>query len=326
MEKKYVSKEQVEQAKRIDLISYFQMTEPYNLKRLSATTYCLKTHDSLTMKADMWHWWSRGIGGKNALDYLTRAMNMDFVDAVIELTGDLEKYIDRVKVNKANLEKEEKKVLELPPKSSNPGCLVSYLRSRGICDFVIRDFLEKGYIYEDELYHNVVFVGYNEDGKPAYGAVRSTGKGKVYKMDCSGSDKSYSFKRPADKSSEIHVFEGAVDLMSYATLMIKLVKKDYRKVHLLSLSGIYQSGYGPATMPKALEKYISDHLEIRRIHLHLDNDKPGRNAAKTYRELLSGKGYEVYDEPAPYGKDVNDFLLLVNEQKTPEPPRKDRVK
>ena len=326
MAKKYVPKEQVEKAKQIDLISYFQMTEPYNLKRISATTYCLKTHDSLTMKADMWHWWSRGIGGRNALDYLTRALEMDFVDAVIELTGEPDKYVDRVKINKAELSKEEKRELMLPAESRNPERLIRYLKNRGICDFVIRDFLKHGYIYEDGKYHNAVFVGYNEDGKAAYGAVRSTG-GKVYKMDCRGSDKSYSFKRPADYlSDEIHVFEGAVDLMSYATMMLYLVKRDYRKVHLLSLSGIYQSGYGPATMPKALDKYISAHPEIRKVHLHLDNDEPGRNATEGYKKLLTEMGFEAYDEPAPYGKDINDFLMFVADQKSIDPPGKDRVK
>ena len=40
----------------------------------------------------------------------------------------------------------------------------------------------------------------------------------------------------------------------------------------------------------------------------LDNDKAGRQATKAMKNAL--KKYNVYDIPAPYGKDMNDYLCF----------------
>ena len=51
------------------------------------TGYHTLTHDSLKISNGMWHWFSRGIGGKTALDYLIHVKGMEFVPAVQVLTG-----------------------------------------------------------------------------------------------------------------------------------------------------------------------------------------------------------------------------------------------
>ena len=66
----YVPPELVEKAREIDLPTYFEMFEPGQLKRLSSSVYCTNEHDSLKMSNGKWFWWSRGIGGKNAIDFL----------------------------------------------------------------------------------------------------------------------------------------------------------------------------------------------------------------------------------------------------------------
>lgn len=44
----------------------------------------------------------------------------------------------------------------------------------------------------------------------------------------------------AEKSNDtVHLFESAIDLLSYATLQ-KLDGKEWRREHLLSLAGVYQ--------------------------------------------------------------------------------------
>ena len=45
---------------------------------------------------------------------------------------------------------------------------------------------------------------------------------------------------------------------------------------------------------------------IENIVLHFDNDRAGREATKAMIIALSK--YNVYDIPAPYGKDINDYL------------------
>ena len=66
----YVSPEEIEQAKQIDLLTYLQYYEPQELVHVSGGTYCTRDHDSLKISNGKWNWFSRGVGGKTALDYL----------------------------------------------------------------------------------------------------------------------------------------------------------------------------------------------------------------------------------------------------------------
>ena len=79
----------IEQARQIDLLSYLQRYEPSNLKRVAGNVYCTREHDSLKISNGKWYWWSRGIGGYSALDYLMKVRELGFVEAVQTLTGDM---------------------------------------------------------------------------------------------------------------------------------------------------------------------------------------------------------------------------------------------
>ena len=60
-------------------------------------------------------------------------------------------------------------------------------------------------------------------------------------------------------------------------------------------------------LPAALARYLEDYPHIKTVALHLDNDSPGRLAAKAIQAVLP-KEYEVKNCPPPWGKDVNDYL------------------
>ena len=83
-----VTKEQIERAKEWDLLSYLQVYEPHEVKRCGGNEYRTITHDSLKISNGKWHWHSRGIGGRTALDYLIKVRGMGFVDAVETLCGE----------------------------------------------------------------------------------------------------------------------------------------------------------------------------------------------------------------------------------------------
>ena len=70
----YFTPEDIQQAKQLDLLTYLQIYEPDQLVKVSGDTYCTKEHDSLKISNGKWHWFSRKIGGKTALDYLVRAV------------------------------------------------------------------------------------------------------------------------------------------------------------------------------------------------------------------------------------------------------------
>ena len=90
-----VTKEQIRRAKGWDLLSYLQTYEPGELRK-AGTEYYTAGHDSLKISNGVWHWHSRGIGGKTALDYLIKVRGMDFVTAVGALCS--EKKIGRAHV------------------------------------------------------------------------------------------------------------------------------------------------------------------------------------------------------------------------------------
>lgn len=72
----YVSPEDIALAKEMDLLTYLQNYEPQNLKRVARSTYCTREHDSLKISNGKWHWFSRGVGGKTALDYLIKVKDI----------------------------------------------------------------------------------------------------------------------------------------------------------------------------------------------------------------------------------------------------------
>lgn len=125
--------------------------------------------------------------------------------------------------------KEEKpKVLLLPKVDRCATHAVEYLHRRGIDYGLIEFCISTGRLYESTPYHNVVFVGMDSSGKARYANLR--GIGSDFIGDANGSDKHYSFGIPAAaKSDRLHLFESAVDLLSYGTLL-KLYGKDWREI------------------------------------------------------------------------------------------------
>lgn len=222
----------IEKARQMDLLTYLQRYEPSNLKRVAGNVYCTREHDSLKISNGKWYWWSRGFGGVSALDYLIKVKEYSFVEAVEQLTGVVKDWIPPPPAPK----KDEPKELLLPKKFKNCDRVIQYLFGRGIDYQLMQDCIADGTIFESADYHNAVFVGKDESGTPKYAACRST-LGSSFKGDASGSDKRYSFRLLSKEPTEmVHLFEAAIDLLSYATYL-KCEGKDYKSENLLS-SGV----------------------------------------------------------------------------------------
>ena len=132
-----------------------------------------------------------------------------------------------------------------------------------------------------------------------------------YKGEVTGSDKRYSFSIVENHSAgTVHLFESAIDLMSYATLLC-MAGRDWKHDALLSLAGVYKTKR-KNVVPVSLSRFLSDYPGIKTLRLHLDNDEIGRGAAKGIMDGLKDK-YEILDEPPRYGKDVNDHLIHITQ-------------
>lgn len=303
----YISPEVIEQAHQIDLLSYMQAFEPGELVRISGNNYTTRTHDSLKISNGKWMWWSQRIGGYNALDYLVKVKGCSFVEAVETLMGKAA-VMPSIAIPKPKTE--APKVLLLPDKSASSDRITEYLFGRGI-DFAIIDYcISHDLVFESLPYHNIVFVGYDRQNTPRYAAYRATNERRIM-GDCSGSDKHYSFRIADSESDELHLFECAIDLLSYATLE-KIAGRNWQETNLVSLAGVYapKQKIEESTTPAALLTVLDEKPGIKKIYLHLDNDNAGRRATTAMKAILPDR-YEVIDLPPKRGKDYNDYLCYL---------------
>jgi len=316
----YVTKGQIDRAKQMDLLTYLQYFEPQELVRFSGDVYTTRMHDSLKISNGKWNWWSRGIGGRSALDYLVKVRGMTLPEAVLLIDGQADMVPP---VPSATQELTKPKKLLLPEKNENNNRVVAYLAGRGIHQEIIDYCIRTKRLYESKDYHNAVFVGFDREGVPRYGALRGT-SGRRYMGDVTGSDKHYSFSIPArNESGTLHLFECAIDLLSFCTLEL-LAGRDWRQENCLSLAGIYKPKniIEDSTPPAALMQYLKDFPHVNNIVLHLDKDIPGRLAVKTIQLILPSR-YTVSNEPPKRGKDMNDYLKCFLKQQKPQTLERD---
>ena len=299
----YYSQSAISRAKEMDLLTYLQTYEPDELVRISGNTYTTKTHDSLKISNGMWMWWSRGIGGKSAVDYLVKVCGMSFIEAISLITKD-ENVLSKPY---RKPQYKTKRKLILPPRADNNDIAVEYLKQRGINEDVISYFVEREMIYQSSPMNNIVFVGFDEKGVPKYAGMRGTDEYR-YISDAFGSDKRFPFRLVNKNNTNIHIFEGAIDLLSYATLLYER-GSDFKSQNLFSLSGVYQPSnkMNNVKLPHSLNKVLEDNPQIKTVCLHLDNDTTGRKAAEVISDLLKDK-YTVETDFVSVGKDVNDYL------------------
>ena len=303
----YIPPEIVAGARQIDLLTYLKNYEPYELVEVCRNTYTTKSHDSLKISNGLWYWFTKGVGGKSAIDYLIKVRNFTFINAVQTVLGNIK---TQAPVQYKQQEKNKEKHLKIPVKAINNDRAINYLLSRGIDKDIINYCIENKLLYQEEKTNNVVFIGYNNDNIPSYAFCRATNQER-FMREATGSNKRYSFKIKADKESNIvHLFESGIDLLSYATLL-HLENKNWRAENLLSLGGIYSSKYDveKTKIPVSLTEFLERNPNINEIYLHLDRDLAGRNASSFFQQVLS-KNYQVCNHTIPFGKDVNEYLCL----------------
>ena len=303
----FYKQEEIEKAREVDLFTYLQACEPQELVHVSGNVYCTREHDSLRISNGKWCWFSRGIGGYSALDYLIKVKGCSFMEAMEAVAG----RAAAPPPSFTSVPREEKpKHLLLPPPAPNNQAMLDYLKGRGISMEVLDFCVQTGRIYEsrNKGHGNVVFVGFDKTGKARFGCLRGISEGRFH-GDLSGSDKHYSFALPAcGKNPAVHLCECAIDVMSYASLC-RLDGIDWKQHNLLSLAGVYQpkKKIAESKLPVALTRFLEDYPHVKTVYLHLDNDGPGRMAAEAIQTVIS-KEYEVKNCPPPRGKDVNDYL------------------
>jgi hypothetical protein len=299
--KQYIrySDRQKEAARETDIMEFLRHYEGFTFARAGHGFRC-EQHNSLVIDADhkRWYWNSKGIGGNNAVDYLTSIHGMSFLEAMDVLIGK-----DRAEISKApKLPPQEKEVKELilPEKAEgkHSRAFAYLMNSRGIDKDLIAQCMKDKLIYQDKN-NNVVFVGYDELKNPQFACVRGTLSDVQYRGDCKGSDKTYGFSIKGTEPDRLYVFEAPIDLLSYVTLSKQLTGNDnWKKHNYLTLSG---------TSDVALAAYLERNKNVKAIVFCLDNDEAGNEASQKHINKYTQQGY-VCIRKAPKLKDFNDDL------------------
>lgn len=152
----FIPPEQLARAREMDLLTYLRCCEPEELVSAGGNTYATRSHDSLKISNGKWYWWSRGVGGSNALDYLTTVRELPLPDAVQRILNAAGAPLAEVPRSKAHTTK----IFSLPPKHADNRRVFSYLHGRGIDPEIINHCIKHGLLYESAQHHNCVFVGF----------------------------------------------------------------------------------------------------------------------------------------------------------------------
>ncbi len=290
----------------MDLLTYLENYDRGELVHFGGSTYTTRTHDALKISNGKWIWWTRGIGGKSALDYLIKVKGFPFTEAVehiLQKTGKSPPVIRR-----GNVRTEEKKPFKPPQKNATSDIARAYLTGRGIDEELTNFLFEEGIVYESRKNNNVIFIGKDEKGNAKYAFFRAT-DGRRIMGEAGGSDKRFSFRLVDENSDCLHVFESAIDLLSFATIAKEEGRK-YMQTNYLSLSGVYvMSEKYEVKLPIALEHFLKSNGNIKNICLRLDNDRTGLIASEQIKRILKTQ-YEVFILPPKQGKDYNEYLQI----------------
>ncbi len=322
----YFTVAQLREARSCSALEYAK-SAGYNLVK-DGRGYHLKEHDSMIFTRDgRWFWNSQGLKGR-APDFLVHYEGMSLPEAVNRLTVGYGSAVQRAPPSRRlplrpHLSTQGKKPFELPEKSPTFKRLFAYLcQTRNLDVEIVQELVEQHRIYESvrcypapgtgELReaHNVVFVGFDETGKPKSAFQRGTNTyGAVFKRDVGGSDKTYAFCCPGREGvTAVSVFEASIDAISHATLA-KHSGEDWRSRDRIAQGGTWE---GP------LLHYLQCHPNVKEIELCYDNDEGGHKAAARTLEALEKEGFTAENGylvtvSFPELKDWNEDLVSLDQ-------------
>ena len=193
------------------------------------------------------------------------------------------------------------KPFALPPANRDMRRVYAYLmKHRHINRDVITHFARAGVLYEDEKYHNVVFVGKDEIGTARHAHKRSTNStGKAFRQNVEGSDPRYSFHH-LGRDGCLFVFEAPIDLLSYLTLY----SEDWKEHSYVACCG---------TSPIPVLTMLQRMNTPQAVYLCLDNDRAGHEASLRMAEQIGERFNIASDRLTPEQKDWNDDLCVLRE-------------
>lgn len=294
----HYTEEEKEQARQTDIADMLRR-QGETLKRSGSEQEWRDGSAKVTIRGNLWYHQYDEVGG-DAIDFVRRFYHKTYTEAMDYLLGSGH---GRLSVSPPVIK--ESKPLDLPPKNDNMRRVYAYLlKHRNIDRNVLSHFAREGLIYEDAKYHNVVFLGKDENDVVRHVHKRGSGTESTYKGNQSGSEPEYSFHH-IGTSGRLYAFEAPIDMLSY----ISMHKENWQQHSYVALCSVAD---------RAIFYTLKQHPQINEVVLCLDSDEPGQAATRRIAEKLFTNGYH-YEIEIPQGKDWNDDLRNPQTETEEEP-------
>ena len=284
----HFTEEQKRQANMVNLVEFLRFRGEPLIR--SGQELRMERNQSVTVRGSEWYDHAAEKGG-GPVTFLKEFYGMNYQQAVLTLLNE-DVSLNCSQVNTPR--EKERKPFVLPPANENSRRVFAYLlKHRHLDREVLTTVVRLGLIYEEQKYHNAVFVGMDKDGTARHAHKRSTNsQGKSFRITVEGSDFRYAFNWPGS-SGHLMVFEAPIDLLSFIS---KFHDSDWAKYSYVALCGTSSQ-----PMLGMLERCPS----INNVHFCLDNDQAGQLATRRLAKLARNKGLAV-NALVPAHKDWNE--------------------
>lgn len=292
----HFTEEQKRQANAVGLVELLRYKGEPLIR--SGPEYRLGSNHSVTVRGNKWYDHAAEKGG-GPVTFLKEFYGMNYQEAVLTL---LDRDVSELCPQAAAPREKVKKPFELPLANDTNRRVFAYLlKHRHLDREVLTTFVRLGLVYEDQKYHNAVFVGMDKDGTPRHAHKRSTNsQGKSFRMTVEGSDFRYAFNWPGT-SGHLLVFEAPIDMLSFIS---KFHDSDWARHSYVALCG---------TSSQPLLGMLERYPNIENVLLCLDNDEAGQLATRRLAKVVRDKGLTV-GARVPVLKDWNKDLCANFEQ------------
>lgn len=283
----YFSPEQKEIAQRTDLVELLR-SQGETLKPSGSEYEWKYQGQKVTVRRNLWYHQYEQLGG-DAVAFVRKFLGKSYMEAMEYLLRYNGIPLPEIRSG------EERKGFELPAANQNMNRVFAYLvTQRGISREVVYAFVHKKMIYESARHHNVVFVGYDQEGYPRHAHKRSTAKEGSFKSNAAGGQPEYSFHWHGT-GEKLFLFEAPIDMLSYITLHPE---------------GWRQNSYAAScsVSDRVLFQMLRDNPGIQLVYICFDSDEPGQSAAQRISDKLFLRGVKS-EILVPARKDWNEDLL-----------------
>ena len=290
----HFTEEQKLRANSVDLVEFLRRQGEKLIP--SGRDKRLASDHSITVRGNEWYDHAAERGG-HAISFVQNFYGLTYPEAVTRLLNGEQ---GEVYVPAEKKEKGPPKEFALPPANQTLRRVYAYLlQQRHISREVLSTFAQKGLIYESrelsidqtKVYHNAVFVGFDERGVARHAHKRGLyTQGKSYRGNIEGSDPRCSFHW-VGTSDRLYVFEAPFDLLAFLTLY----PDGWQQHSYVALCG---------TAEHAMLWMLEKNPNLRKAILCLDHDAAGIEAVGRLSEVLREHGYS---QIAPLQSEYKDW-------------------